>query len=53
MMVQEDLSTGMPARPLAKVMVTFMLRGLFTSFTFVYAQFPAASSKGYQLFVLV
>ena len=46
MMVQEDLSTGMPARPLAKVMVTFMLRRLFTSFTFVYAQFSAASSKG-------
>ena len=37
-------------RPLAKVMLVFMVRGLFTSMKFVYAQFPAASTKGADLF---
>ena len=36
-------------RPLAKRMLVFMVRGLFTSLKFPYAQFPAASPKGAQL----
>ena len=36
-------------RPLAKVMLVFMIRGLFTSIKYVYAQFPAASTKGADL----
>lgn len=31
-------------------MLVFMVRGLFTSMKFVYAQFPAASTKGADLF---
>lgn len=42
-----------PRRPLAKCMLTFMVRGLFTSIKFVYAQFPASSPKGCNIFVLV
>ena len=41
-----------PRRPLAKCMLTFMVRGLFTSIKFVYAQFPASSPKGCNIFVL-
>ena len=37
-------------RPLVKVMLVFMVCGLFTSMKFVYAQFPAASTKGADLF---
>ena len=51
MMEQEDLHNRISIWPLVKVTVTFMLRGLFTSLTVIYTQFPAAS-KGYQLFVL-
>ena len=40
-------------RPLAKTMVVFMVRGLFTSLKFVYAQFPTASAKGDDLFPLL
>ena len=36
--------------PLAKSMVAFMVKGLFTSLKFVYAQFPCASLVGEQLF---
>ena len=32
-------------RPLAKVMLVFMVRGLFTPLKHPYAQFPAASTK--------
>ena len=45
----KDPSSNMQ-RPLAKHMLIFMVRGLFTSLKFPYAQFPAASSKGTQLF---
>ena len=34
-------------------MVAFMIRGLFNNLKYVYAQFPAASTKGHQLFVLL
>lgn len=40
-------------RPIAKCMLTFMVRGLFTSIKFVYAQFPSSSPKGCKIFVLV
>lgn len=39
-------------RPLAKVMLVFMIRGLFNKMKFAYAQFPAASTKGAELFPL-
>ena len=47
-----DPSSNMQ-RPLAKRMLVFMVRGLFTSLKFPYAQFPAASTKGAQLFPLL
>ena len=37
-------------KPLAKSMMTFMVRGLFTSLQFPYAQFPCASISGELLF---
>ena len=40
-------------RPLAKTMVVFMIRGLFTSLKFPYSQFPTASAKGDDLFLLL
>ena len=40
-------------RPIAKCVVTFMIRGLFTSMKFVYSQFAAVSTKGAELFVLL
>ena len=40
-------------RPLAKRMLVIMVRGLFNSLKFPYAQFPASSTKGAQLFPLV
>ena len=43
---------GTCTRPLAKLMLVFMVRGTFTSFQFPYAQFPAASTKGSDLFPL-
>ena len=39
-------------RPLAIVMLVFMVRGLFTSFKYPYVQFPATSTKGVDLFPL-
>ena len=45
-------SPGDSHRPLAKVMLVFMIRGLFTSLKYPYAQFPAASTKGADLFPL-
>ena len=40
-------------RPLTKHMVVIMVRGFFNSLKFLYAQFPASSTKGAQLFPLV
>ena len=40
-------------RPMAKLMLVFMMRGLFTSLKFPYVQFPAASTKGGDIFPLV
>jgi len=39
-------------RPLAKVMLVFMIRGLFTLLKYPYVQFPTASTKGADLFPL-
>lgn len=40
-------------RPLAKCMLVIMVRGLFNSLKFPHAQFPAATTKGAQLFPLL
>ena len=40
-------------RPLAKTMLVFMFKGLFTNVAMPYAQFPACSLKGYYMFPLL
>jgi len=40
-------------RTLAKCMLVIMVRGLFNNLKFPYAQFPASSTKGAQLFPLL
>lgn len=45
-------STGLQ-RPLAKTMLVFMFKGLFTNVAMPYAQFPAASLKGSDIFPLL
>ena len=42
-----------PGRPLAKTMMVFMVRGIFTNIKFPYAQFPMSSGAGYDLFPLL
>ena len=51
----EDQATGdnNHLRPLAKCMLVFMIRGLFTSLKFPYTQFPTVSNKGSSLFPLL
>ena len=51
---EQQLSTseGTP-RLLGKCMLMFMVRGLFTNLKFPYAQFPANSTKGANIFPLV
>ena len=39
---------GQTSPPLAKSMMVFMVRGLFTKLQFPYAQFPVMSVSGYQ-----
>ena len=39
-----------PPPPLAKSMMVFMVRGLFTKLQFPYAQFPVMSVSGDQLY---
>lgn len=46
-------SSHLMQRPMAKLMLVFMVRGLFTSLKFPYVQFPAASTKGGDIFPLV
>ena len=46
-------SSGRTPRPLGKLMLVFMIRGLFTSLKFPYIQYPAASVKGEHIFPLV
>ena len=40
-------------RPMAKLMLVFVVRGFFTSLKFPYVQLPAASTKGGDIFPLV
>ena len=48
--VTSDKSSG---RPIAKTMMVFMVRGIFTDIKFPYAQFPLLSGIGYDLFPLI
>ena len=50
---QQLMSLHTAPRPMAKLIVVFMVRGLFTSLKFPYVQFPAASTKGGDIFLLV
>lgn len=45
-----DNDNSEDAPPLANSMVAFMVKGLFTSLQFCYAQFPCAALAGEQLF---
>ena len=47
---QQTNNPGTCIRPLAKLMLVFMVRGIFTALRFPYAQFPATSTKGLDLF---
>ena len=49
---QQINNPGTCMRPLAKLMLVFMIRGIFTSLRFPCAQFPATSTKGSDLFPL-
>ena len=50
---QQFNSSGRTPRPLSKCMLVFMIRGLFTSLKYPYIQFPAASTKGADIFPLI
>ena len=50
---QQFNSLGRTPRPLSKCMLVFMIRGLFTSLKYPYIQFPAASTKGADIFPLI
>ena len=44
---EQSLSSSTPASPkLAKTMMVFMIRGLFSKLQFTYAQFPCADLSG-------
>ena len=49
---EESLSNDSSSPVLAKSMLVFMVRGLFTKLQFAYAQFPCSSLVGEQLFTL-
>ena len=46
-------SNTSPKRSLAKTMMMFMVRGIFSDIKFPYAQFPMASGTGFDLFPLI
>ena len=46
-------TSGRTPQPLEKLMLAFMVRGLFTSLKFLYIQYPAASVKGEHIFPLM
>ena len=50
---QQLTTSNTSPRPLAKCMLMFMVRGLFTSLKYPYVQFSAASTKGADIFPLV
>ena len=43
---------GVENEPLAKLMLVFMVRGLFSKLQFPYVQFPCAKLHGYELYDL-
>lgn len=47
---QKITSDTSPGRPLAKIMMVFMVRGIFTNIKFPYAQFPMTSGTRYDRF---
>ena len=50
---EDRLSTGTNARPLAKTMMVFMVRGVFCNINFPYAQFPMSPAKAHDVFPLL
>ena len=46
-------NTGLQTPPLAKTMLVFMFKGLFTDVVIPYAQFPAFSLQGYDMLPLL
>lgn len=50
--MERELKNPNTRRPLAKVMLVFMVRGLFTAIKFPYVQFAATSTKSATLFPL-
>ena len=50
---QQFYTQGRTPRALGKLMLVFMIRGLFTSLKFPYVQFVAASVKGEHIFPLI
>ena len=50
--MEREVKNPNTRRPLAKVMLVFMIQGLFTSMKFPYVQFAANSTKGATLFPL-
>ena len=51
--LEEEKKSGTPKWPLAKCILVFMIRGLFTSLKFPYVHFPASSTKGPELYPIL
>ena len=51
--LEEEKKNGTRKRPLAKCILVFMIRGLFTSLKFPYVHFPASSTRGTELFPIL
>ena len=49
----EEKKSGTQKRPLAKCILVFMIRELYTSLKFPYVHFPATSTKGAVLFPIL
>ena len=48
--LEKKKKNGTQKQPLAKCILVFMIRGLFTSLKLPYVHFPASSTKGPELF---
>ena len=53
MELEQDKKSETSRRPLAKCVLVFMIRGLFTSLKFPYAHFPTTSTTGAELFPIL
>ena len=53
MELELDKKSSTFRRPLAKCVLVFMIRGLFTSLKFPYAHFPTTSTTGAELFPIL